>query len=159
LTTASAAVAADSYFTFTLTANGGYLLNLSSLTFDAARGGSGSRGFALQTNVTGFSTDSSSNIDLTGAVSSGAFTSLATQRPTYTPVTLDLSGVSYQGLSSLTVRIFSYSGAVASSVDYDNIIFNGTATPVAVPEPTVWSSLILGFSLLLVGNRLRRPRS
>jgi hypothetical protein len=157
LTTAAAAVAADSYFTFTLTANSGYLLNLSSLTFDTARGGSGTRGFALQTSATGFSTDSSTNINLAGVVSAGTSTSVTTTRPTYTPIVLDLSGASYQGLSSLTLRIFSFSGAVSSSVDYDNIVFNGTAA-AAVPEPAVWSSLILGFSLLLVGNRFRRPR-
>lgn len=153
ITTASDAVLQGSYFKFTLTANGGFELNMSSLTFDAAKGGSsGSRGFAIQTSATGFSTDSSTNVNSSGVVSSGAFTTLTLT--TFTTITLDLSGASYQHLSSLEVRIFSFSPTTASSLEYDNFATNGSV--VSVPEPTTWGLLAGAGTALLVLRRRRK---
>ncbi|MEO7319940.1 MAG: hypothetical protein ABIZ56_13200, partial [Chthoniobacteraceae bacterium] len=112
--TPAAAVANNADFKFTLTANAGFLLNLTSLTFDAMRGGAGTpRGYDVRSSVDNF------------AATLG-FADLLTVRPTFTNVFINLGGTSFQNLSTITFKIFGYSPATGSSVDYDNILVNGT---------------------------------
>ncbi len=156
ITSASAAVLQGSYFNFTLTAGGGFQLNMSSLTFDASKGGATSRGFAIQTSATGFSTDGSTNVNASGVVSAGTFTAISNTFvfPTTSAITLDLSGSSYQGLSSLEIRIFSYSPLTSASLEYDNFALNGSV--VSVPEPATWALLAGAGTTLVVLRRRRR---
>lgn len=152
--TATDAVAQGSYFTFTITADPGYELDMTSLTFDVARGGAGTRGFAIQTSATGFSTNGSTNLNSsTGAVAAGASTAVTTNIPTYTGISMDLSGAAYQNLTSLEVRVYSYSGAVNSSLEYDNFVLNGTVS--AVPEPATWGMMACAGTMFMVMRRRR----
>ncbi len=108
------AVANDKYFAFTITANTGYVLNLQSLTFSAARGGGDTpRGWALLSDVDGF-TNFIDNQDV------------PTVRNVLTDFTVDLSGASFQGLTEITFRMYSYAPHTGQSVEYHNLSLNGT---------------------------------
>src|SRR5262249_37848197 len=100
----------------TVTANAGSVLNLSSLTFDAARGGTGggplTRGYAVLSSVDGFT-----NIIDTQDVPNA--------RPELMNFKVDLSGASYQGLREVTIRIYSYVAGGGRSVEYSNVTLNG----------------------------------
>ncbi|MHA3770910.1 beta strand repeat-containing protein [Verrucomicrobiota bacterium sgz303538] len=113
--TAAAAVTANADFKFSLSIVPGFTMTLSTLTFGVMNGGSGTRGYAVQSSVDNF-----------GSIISTA--NVTTVRPNFTPVSVDLSGATYQNLSSITFKLFSYSAAAGSSVEYDNITVNGTAT-------------------------------
>lgn len=107
------AVTKDKYFAFTVTANAGFTLNLSSLAFDAARGGAATpRGWALLSSVDGFT-----NVIDTQDV--------PTVRNELTHFTVDLSGPSYQNLTTVTFRIYSYVPGGGRSVEYSNVTLNG----------------------------------
>jgi hypothetical protein len=112
--TPTEAVTKDKYFAFTVTAADGFTLNLSSLTFDAARGGAATpRGWVLLSDVDGFTTP----IDQQD---------VPTQRPDLTHFAIDLSGPSYQGLTEVTFRMYSYLPGGGRSVEYSNVTLNGT---------------------------------
>lgn len=115
-TSSSTAVSTSSYFSFSVTPTD-LEMDLTSLTFDAARGGSGTpRGYVLRSSI-----DSYAN-NITTA-------SIGTVRPTFTSFTIDLSGASYQNLTSaVTFRIYAYSPGTTSTVDMDTITLNGTLT-------------------------------
>ncbi|HEX2748779.1 MAG TPA: autotransporter-associated beta strand repeat-containing protein [Verrucomicrobiales bacterium] len=116
--TPAASVAANADVYFTVTASAGFALNLTSLTFDAMRGGAGTpRGYEVRSSADNY------------AASLGT-ADLLTARPTFTSISIDLSGAAYQGLSAITFKIFGYSPATGSSVDYDNFTVNGATVPV-----------------------------
>ena len=105
-------------FKFTLTADGGYLLNLTALDFDGFRGGAGTpRGWAVRTSVDGFA-------------SVLATSDFPTARPTFTHINLSLAGAAFQNLSTITFKIYAYSPATGSSVDFDTIVVSGTAAAI-----------------------------
>lgn len=113
----TAAVANNADFKFTLTADAGYLLDLSSLTFDVMRGGASTpRGYDVRSSVDGFAT-------------SLGQADVGTARPAFTNVSIDLTSAAFQGLTTITFKIFSYSPATGSSVDYDNFVVNGSVVP------------------------------
>jgi autotransporter-associated beta strand protein len=112
--TEAAAFANNSDFKFTVTANAGFAIGLQSLVFDAMRGGGSTpRGFAVRSSADNFST-----VLLTADV--------PTVRPTFTNYVVDLSGAAFQNLSTITFKIYCYSPATGSSMDYDNFVLNGT---------------------------------
>lgn len=116
--TQAAAFTSNADFKFTLTADTGYLLNLTALDFDAMRGGAGTpRGYAVRSSVDNFAS-------VLGTAD------LATVRPTFTHVSLSLAGATFQNLSTITFKIFSYSPATGSSVDYDSILVSGTTATI-----------------------------
>lgn len=121
MTNGTMAVASNSFFTFTLSANAGNVLNLATLEFDVAKGGTTTpRGFVIQSSVDGFAAN------LAGP------TDIPTTRPTFTHYTIDLSGASFQGLFSITFRLFTYSPSVGSTVEYDNLTVNGSLGAVSL---------------------------
>ena len=108
------AVLQDKYIQFTVTANTGLTLNLSSLTFDAARGGNAvPRGWALLSDVDGFT----NYIDTQD---------VPTVRNVLTSFSVDLSDASFQKLTEVTFRIYTYVPGSGQSIEYDNITLNGT---------------------------------
>jgi hypothetical protein len=130
----------NKYFQFTLTASTGFDLDLTSLTFDVARGGAGTpRGYGVRSSADNFATNLST-------------ADVGTVRPAYTPISIPLTGGTFQDLPSITFRVYSYSPAGGSSVDYDNIVVNGTVS--AVPEPATFAALALG--TLALGFTRRR---
>ena len=108
------------YFSFSVAANAGNELDLSSLTFNVARGGAATpRIYDVRTSLDGVDTS------LTGVVE------INTQRPTFTPVSVDLSAAQFQDLSSpLTFRIHFFSPDFNQNVDFDDITINGTVGAV-----------------------------
>src|SRR5262249_8649740 len=103
------------YIQFSVKANCGLTLNLTSLTFDAARGGDSGlpRGWALLSDLDGFC----GSIDQQD---------VPTTRPVLTNFTVDLSGSQYQGLSEITLRLYIYVTGDGRSLEFDNITINGT---------------------------------
>ena len=130
-TTQAAAFTNNADFKFTLTADTGFLLNLTALDFDAMRGGAGTpRGYAVRSSVDGFA-------------SVFGTADLPTVRPTFTHVTLSLAGAAFQNLSTITFKIYSYSPATGSSVDYDSFVVSGTAATIPLTGYT-WKGNVSG---------------
>jgi hypothetical protein len=113
------------YFTFTLAPEAGFELDLSSLSFNVARGGSATpRDYDIRTSLDSFA-DS-----LTGIVE------IATERPTFTPVLLDLVGAQFQNLTSpITFQFRFFTPGVAQNIDFDDITVSGTVAiaPAGLP--------------------------
>jgi len=132
----------NKYYQFTLSAENGFQLDLSSLTFDVERGGAGTpRGYAVRSDADGFSSNLST-ADVT------------TARPAYTPISISLAAAAFQDRSSITFRVYSYAPAAGNSLDYDNIVVNGTIAPV--PEPEIFAILSVG-AIALCGRRRLAP--
>lgn len=112
---AAEAVSVGNYAYFTLTANSGYVLNLSSLDFKVTRPGTpySPRGWVVRSSVDSYGT----NI---------ATENVTSTDPTYTSKSLDLSGASYQGLSSITLRIYEYAQAEDMRLFFDDLTLTGT---------------------------------
>jgi hypothetical protein len=105
------------YFTLTVSANAGKVLDLSSLTFNLAAGGGapGDRTYDIRTSLDNFATS------VTGS------TPINTIRPTFTPVSIDLSGAQYQNLASpLTFQFRWFTPTFLQNTDWDDITVNGT---------------------------------
>src|SRR5207249_8358522 len=100
----------------TVRANTGLTLNLSSLTFNCGKGGTGGlpspRGIGVVSSVDGYT-----NVIYTA--------DLQTVRPEFTSVSIDLSDASYQGLTSVSFRIYTYAPGGGRSIEYSNVTING----------------------------------
>jgi hypothetical protein len=149
---------ANKYFQFSLTVPGGSDVDLTSLTFDVARGGGATpRGFFIRSSLDNFA----STVAVTGSPAFTANTTnpigndITTARPTYTAATADLSA--FQNIQDLagdtvTFRVYTYAPAAGNSIDFDNITINGDASNV--PEPASLATLGLG-GLALIRRRRR----
>ncbi|MCX6902915.1 MAG: immunoglobulin domain-containing protein, partial [Verrucomicrobia bacterium] len=121
-TTEVLAVANSCYFFFTLTASTNYTINATNLTFNAARGGGGTpRGYGVRSSVDNFATDL-------------ATADLATQRNTWTPVSVTL-GSAFTNLATVTFRIYVYSTGNGATVEFDDVKVNGTINGQTGPPP------------------------
>lgn len=124
-TTTETAVSTNSYIQFTLTPNAGKRVSLTTLTFNAARGGAATpRGYDVRSSVDGY------------AATLGT-ADLSTQRPTFTPVSIDLSGANFQNqTSAITFRIYVYAPSTANVIDIDSISINGAVldVPSGIPQ-------------------------
>ena len=121
-----AAYEAGDYFEFTLTADSGFTLDLTDLTFDFARAIRGTNDYAVRTSVDSFV----SYVALVNqaAPEGNAETEGAGQL-------VDLSGAPFQGLSEITFQIVfddrqNNNGGGSASV-IDDIIVNGSAVSTA----------------------------
>lgn len=116
-TNASTAISNDSYFYFSISPTSGNSLSLTTLTFNIARGGATTpRGYDIRSSVDNYATTLGT-------------ADVATQRPTWTSVSIDLSGASFQGVtSSITFRIYLYAPTTTNTLDIDDITINGTTT-------------------------------
>jgi hypothetical protein len=136
---------ATGYLTWTVAANPGYELNLTSLTFPSAQGGTtGSRGYALYAEVNGGTFDFSDTPVASLVAETGT-------RAAPTPTTVDLSAVGYQGIDSITFRYYPLTPAPGNTVDFGNMTLNGDA--VLVPEPASLGLIALGGLTLLRRRR------
>ena len=111
------------YFSFDVSPDSGYELDLDELTFNIARGGAATpRVYDVRTSVDGFA-----------ASLTGGEVEILTQRPTWTPVSIDLSGAAFQNLTSpLTFRIhyMGQMGQFGQNIDFDDITINGMVVAV-----------------------------
>jgi hypothetical protein len=135
-----AATTHDVYFGFTVTPGIEASMDLTSLTFNTSRGGGSTpRGFVVRSSADNFA----SNL---------ASLDVPTQRPTFTPVTVELSGPQFQNVfGPLTFRIYAYSPASGSTIEFDDITLNGTVT--VIPEPGFLCVAGLGAMTLLARRR------
>ncbi len=127
---------ANVYFTFTVTANAGNVLNLDTLTFNVAQGGgtANTRDYDVRTSVDNF------------AASLTDVTPIPSVRPTLTPVSVDLSGPAFQGLNTITFQVRFFTPGVSQNIDFDDIALNGTV----VPEPAgAAGMMVIGSAALL----------
>ncbi len=134
---------ATGYLTWAIAAQPGYELNLNSLQFQSARGGtSGTRGFALYAQINGGAFDLSDTPIL--AIENEA-TSVVRTSPLAREA--DLSSATYQGIDSITFRYYPLTPSDGNTMDFANMTLNGEAVPV--PEPASLTLLVLGAGTLL----------
>jgi len=137
-TSEATAVSGNDYYQFTLTANVGFLADLTSLTLDLQRNASNSpTTMFIRSSVDSFG--STLLLDNT----------LPTAPTAFETVTLNLSAPSFQGLSAITFRLYAFGASSAtSSLRFDNVTLNGTVS--AIPEPSCAFILTLSAGLMLV---------
>lgn len=127
-------------------------MSLTSFTLDF--GGSASSPFTsnllVQSSVGGFG---SANPTLNVTPNSLAIPGTSTQ--TFTGATVDVSGIDFTGLSSVTfqLRFFDNAGSQGDTNRIDNIVVNGTVA--AVPEPHTYAMFVIGGLALLIAHRRR----
>jgi hypothetical protein len=143
-TTESGAQQNNAYWSFTLTPASGYAVNLTSFSFDLVIHNSGLPiSYYLATSVGGFTNP-------VGAV--------VTNQGSSSHPTFDLSAAAFQNLTTpLELRLYQWSsaghGSSGSRWTFDNVMLNGTTSPV--PEP---ASLMLLSAALGLGLRPRRGK-
>jgi hypothetical protein len=127
-TTKDAAIAANSYFSFTLNAKTGESFNLDFLRFQVGRGihnvTSGLRGYAIRSSLDNYNTDL-----FTEETPDGTAAGLSQKQ-------VNLSG--FEGLSSITFRVYVYTPSGGESLNFlnwqfgtiDPNIVTGTVNPV-----------------------------
>lgn len=140
---------ATGYLSFTVSAEAGFKLNLTTLDFGVGRGGtSGVRGYAMYAAVNG---GAFSYADTPIKIVSPDTTSLRTAT---VATSVDLSGATYQGIDSVTFRWYSLTDSGGRTIGFDAMSLNGDLA--AVPEPAVAGLIGLG---VLGGLLIRRKRN
>ena len=134
------------YFTWTVAAQPGGKLNLSSLDFNSARGGGDpatqTRGFRLYATPNGGAFNFSDTPVLTVANETGTRTAPIAR-------SADLSGAAFQGVDSVAFRYYPLTPANGNTMDFSGMNLVGTV----VPEPACLAAAGL---LGLVVRRRRR---
>ena len=131
----------DDYIQWTVSAEAGYQLNLTSLDFQSARGGTGgTRGFEIYGLVGGTPTIG----DLLKDVDNDSGT-----RETPTAQSIDLSDAGFQGINSITFRY--YALATEGTMEFNEMSLSGTVT--TVPEPSSTALIGLGGLALILRRR------
>jgi len=145
LATEALAFANNDYFEFTVTAQPGYELDLTSLVLDYdASFNTVDRGYSIRSSLNGYADTAFDYVELadTGSVN------------TFLTQTYLLSDPLYQNITgAVTFRIYVYDAAnnVNSTLRFDNVILNGTAS--LVPEPSRALLLFGGVAMLLMRRR------
>lgn len=142
-TNAAQAVLNDQFFQFSIAAIEGMRMDISSITFDAARGGASTpRGWVVRSSLDGFATDLGTS-DVAGV------------NPNLSGFGIDLSGTSlFQNVTSqVTFRIYGYGPSTGIGMFYDDIAVHGSVE--AVPEPATLAVLGCGALALLRRRRVR----
>lgn len=137
------------YWELTVSAKPGYRLDLTSLGFGAARGGtSGTRLYELYAAVDGGGfTFGDAPIDRSpGGNETGT-------RTAPRAVSVDLTGPTYQGIDSITFRFYPLTPATGNTMGFDGWTLNGEV----VPEPSALLLISFGLLGLLRRGGRRRP--
>jgi len=149
------------FFTFTLTAAQGYVIDMSSLTFGVVRNGTGPRTFAWRSDVDSFASNLSDYTATTPnstflSLSGGVITLTDTTSTTQTGNVINLSGLA--NVSSLTLRFYAYNSEATAGTGglQGDLSFAGTMISTAVPEPSTYGMVLGG--LALAGAVVRRRR-
>ncbi len=148
----------DAYGEWTLTALNGKSLDLSNLTFDIGQNSTTQNAgirYYINTSVDG-------GWDLAHSVATNTITAHAVSITLagFQSETIDLSAPRYQGLSTITFRLY-YNGGDSDSSKMDNLTVNGSVT--SVPEPATLFLIGTGvlalasYAPVLRRSRCRRP--
>lgn len=122
-TSAATAVSQSSYYTFTVAPEAGKSITLSSLAFNAARGGASTpRGWVVRSSANGYSANLGSS-------------DIATVRPTWTAYSVNLSSIAAT-TSTVTFRVYVYAPSTSNSVEFDDVTLTGTAAGAGDPDCT-----------------------
>lgn len=114
-TNAAGAISNNRWLQYDFTVDTG-TVNVSLLTFKAARGGSTTpRGFTLRSNYDSYTADIASSVDI------------GTQRTTWTDYSYDLSAT-HTAMSSVLFRFYIYAPTSGSSIDMDDVTVWGAFT-------------------------------
>lgn len=124
-TSAALAVTNSSYWYVSITPSAGNSISLTSLTFDIARGGASTpRGYDVRSNKTGTGYDTSIGTANTTA-----------QRTTFQNISINLTGSEYQNVTdTITFRVYVYSPSTVNTVDFDNVVINGSTAASGTVE-------------------------
>jgi hypothetical protein len=155
------AFVANNYFTFSITPDAGYKLDLTSITFQVASGSSSAsdRAFYLVTASSPAGFTSSSTVLSTdrtttggGAIPLQAATATNTVPKDYT---VDLT--SFTGITTTQYfRFYLQTPTISQALTFDDIVVNGTVS--AIPEPSTYASIAGVVALGLVMRRRRGSR-
>lgn len=144
------------YLQFTITADPGFTLNLDTLDFRmGGQNTSNTLAYEVDANVRsgkdGFGSDLTIN---PGAVTTATDTVAAGDNTSFSDFSVDLSGVAFDNLTTLTFRLYPIdsSDSTGNFYRYDTITLNGTVAPI--PEPTAAALLTLSLMGLLLFRRL-----
>jgi hypothetical protein len=151
--TFDSAISGNSYFTFTIQANSGYVLDLSgaTITLTLSPSPTGPTDYALESSIGGFSTSSALNTVAT--LTQGSANNLTVVLPTST---------TYDTSSAVEFRIYGYgtTGNSTATMSADAFSLGGTVS--AIPEPPACGA-ISGIGLLVLCSwrvwRQRRPQN
>jgi len=139
---------ATGYFQYTITANPGSKLNLMSLDFGSAVGGTGTRGFEIYAAVNGGPINFGDTPVLDVDAETGA-------RATPVARSASLTAAKFQGIDSVTFRYYPTVPGTGNTIDFTGMTLNGTVTPVPEPSSAV---ALLGVTAAAMGLRRRHRR-
>jgi len=133
---------ANGYLTWTVAAQPGQQLNLTSLAFNSARGGGDpatqTRGYRLYASTNGGPIAFSDTPVSTVANETGT-------RAAPVARTVDLSGAAFQGINSVTFRYYPLTPANGNTMDFSGMTLSGD---VVVPEPSSALAVLGALALL-----------
>lgn len=107
----------NKYLEFTLTTTGGYTFDMTSFTFGLGRSGTGTRSFQWRSSLDSYGSIISGyttvNTNLNQNLGSGILSYTADSTTSATGNVLNLSNVTYQGLTNVTFRLYGYNSEAA----------------------------------------------
>ena len=146
---------ASKYITFTISANAGFTIDMSTITFGLGRSSTGPRQWQWRSSVDNFSAALSNYTSLNAGLTN---TNGVLQNPdsnsSWTGNTLTVSGSGFSGLTSIEFRLYGYNSEVVGGTGglQGPLSFTGSIT--AVPAPGALA--LLGAAGLVGGSRRRR---
>jgi hypothetical protein len=155
------AIAAGTYYAFTVTPTAGNAMTLTGISFDSARGGAATpRSWYAFSSVKGFTNGS----EIASAIEASArpafshydeTSTLASTAPLATGSLNLAADPSYANLTTpVTFRFYVSAPGAGQSIDFDNVTINGV-TSAASPEPATLGLAMIGGLFVLA----RRPRA
>ena len=127
--TIGAGIDLTDYFEFTLTADSGFVLDMTSITFGIGRSSTGPRSWEWRSSVDGYaSTITTYSAVNAGLTQSGGVLTNPDLNSSWTGNILDLSGAAFQDLNTITFRFYGYASEASGGTGgfQGNLSFAGT---------------------------------
>ena len=146
------AISNDQLWTFTIAIDSSTTIDLTSLDFEVARGGTSGRGFAILSDLTGSTV--LADFDRSFNNETGSLAPID-GRPNLTAKSVALSNPEFQGLTdtSVTFTFYHFAGSGGRDIEFNDVQVNAELS--AVPEPATGPLLV---AALLLGRSRRRAR-